>query len=75
MVIAYRCTGDACKDPSQRALDPHRVFLFRQDPRLGLVLDAVLLLGDAGLSERGLASEVEWARAQIEGARAAGCAD
>lgn len=70
-----RCAADSCKDPSQRAHDPHRIFVFRPDARRGVVLDAVLLLGDAGLSERGLAAELEWGRAQIPATRASACSD
>jgi len=70
-----RCAADSCKDPSQRAHDPHRIFVFRPDTQRGVVLDAVLLLGDAGLSDPGLAAELEWGRAQIEQAREARCSD
>ena len=69
------CDADTCEDPSQRANDPHRLFVFRPDTRRGVVLEAVLLLGDLGLSERGLASETEWGREQIDGASAEACSD
>ena len=69
------CDADTCEDPSQRVNDPHRLFVFRPDTRRGVVLEAVLLLGDVGLSERGLESETAWGRQQIEGARASACSD
>lgn len=70
-----RCDADSCKDPSQRANDPHRIFVFRPDPRRGVVLEAVMLLGDAGLSDRGLEAELAWGRAQIEENLHASCSD
>jgi hypothetical protein len=70
-----RCNADLCKDPSQRANDPNRVFVFRPDPRGGVVLEAVMLLGDAGLSERGLEAELAWGREQIDATRTAACSD
>ncbi len=70
-----RCAADTCKDPSQRAHDPHRIFVFRPDAQRGVVLDAVLLLGDAGLSDPGLAAELEWGRAQIDQTREERCSD
>ncbi|MFN7701590.1 MAG: hypothetical protein ACK6CU_20450 [Deltaproteobacteria bacterium] len=72
---ALRCTADTCKDPSLRENDPNRLFVFRPDPRRGVVLEAVMLLGDVGLSERGLESELAWGRAQIEMQRSAACSD
>lgn len=72
---AVRCAADSCKDPSLRASDPNRVFVFRPDPRRGVVLEAVMLLGDVGLSERGFEAELAWGRAQIETQRAAACSD
>ncbi len=70
-----RCDADTCKDPSQRANDPHRLFVFRPDARRGVVLEAVLLLGDLGLSERGLESELAWGREQIDDTRTSACSD
>jgi hypothetical protein len=72
---SLRCSADTCKDPSLRASDPNRVFVFRPDPRRGVVLEAVLLLGDVGLSERGFEAELEWGRGQIAAQRSAACSD
>jgi hypothetical protein len=68
------CDADTCEDPSQRANDPHRLFVFRPDTRRGVVLEAVLC-SDHGLSERGLASEDRVGREQIDGASAEACSD
>lgn len=62
-------------DPSLRANDPHRLFVFRPDTRRGVVLEAVMLLGDVGLSDRGFESELAWGRAQIDDTRAEACSD
>jgi hypothetical protein len=72
---ALRCAADTCKDPSLRASDPNRLFVFRPDPRRGVVLEAVMLLGDVGLSERGFEAELAWGRAQIDAQRSAACSD
>jgi hypothetical protein len=72
---ALRCAADTCKDPSLRVNDPNRLFVFRPDPQRGVVLEAVMLLGDVALSERGFESELAWGREQIAAQRNAACSD
>lgn len=74
-VAALRCAGDECRDPSERVSDPNRVFVFTENARGSVVLDAVLLLGDATDSDRSLEESHRWARAQLDHARSSPCVD